>query len=129
MPRTSRSLSIQRLRTELETGHKRNNGRFTPQAKAELVQCVWKAMFEMENKGTILFDVDDPQATPDMRCPDLEHVLLVDEDGWRQPWSLSKNQKRGELVRRAQGKHWRRVPKGRMCGKTLKRGQRYYTCK
>ena len=126
---TSTNPVIQRLRDELETGFKRDAGQFTTQAKASLVHTIWTALFDVESDTTQIFDTDDPQASPGMRCPHLEHALVVDEDNRRQPWSLSQNQKRGEKVRSARGSSWRKVPEGRMCGKILRRGQRYYTCK
>ena len=128
-PKTSSNPAVQRLRTELETGHKRNRGRLSLQAKTELTKCIWSAILDAETEDNQIFDAKDPQAQPGVRGPDDQHVLEVDQDGWRQPWSLSKNQMRGDQVRKAKGKQWRKVPNGRICGKLITRGQRYYTCK
>lgn len=129
LPLNSASPLLQRLRSELTHGHTRNGGSFTPQARADIVHDIWAAIFEVETEDMQIFDVEDPLAVPGTRCPTLAQSVVKDDDGWPRPWSLSGNQRRGEQVRRKQGRSSKVVPKGRICGKVLKRGQRYYNCK
>lgn len=129
IPNRIRHASLKRLLGELHAGHERNNGQFTTKAKASLVQAILDAVLTIETTVTKVFDKDDPQDVNGLGSPDRDNILVLGEDGGRHPWSLSENQKRGEQARIAKGKRPRSVPKGRMCGKILKRGQRYYTCK
>lgn len=133
--RLTSSSKIERLRQLLEQIHTLHGGHFSEGAKKDLVKLITTALLETDtiaaNEGqpAMLYDEDDVQSSMAAAALQESDLLEQDAEGRWQPWSLKANQERGEARRQAQGRGTWTKPKGKLCGKVLRRNNRYYTCK
>lgn len=134
-PRLTNSSAIEKLRLHLEHGYLHHGSVFGEDAKKDLTDLVSAALLECDTVAAkegglpFLYDRDDPQSSNNGARSRSSTLMAQDSKGHWQPWSLRSNQARGEARRRTEGRNTWQKPKGKMCGKVLKRNNRYYTCK
>jgi E3 ubiquitin-protein ligase UBR1 len=98
------------------------SGRWSPSVKASALRALFTSIWQSE-EWLAYFDVLEERKPAQWG---LGEWLGHDETG-RKAWKLSEHQAR---MREKRGKEREEVPKqGRMCGKTLHRYDRTYTCK
>lgn len=127
--------AIEQLRELLNYGHVHAKGVYDMTARTAIARLLISSVMQADIIAgePLIIDKEDPEGNPWEYWSGLiverGFGIVQDEDGHIVPWSIKANQARGDEVRKSRGSTWRKDPPGRFCGKIIKKGTKFFSCK